>query len=752
MTTSIFFSPPLSLSLTRAKVTCVILQTARLFFFVEPIERAFFFFSFFFFVCGRRCEKKDCWEYSVSTVDVKPRWLACETPPCLFLFSLLRSFPSQIPLFTMILTKDEIQVITLNAKFVHKYADQAFFANELNAAPQRIGDQPFLNFFVRYHRSDAPECYTWTRVRRVVLLEDVIAAAQQRGTVPPSQTPTVEWRGKTMWVCLAVEPVEPTHASASSSPSSSPDVGKKEGEAEEELVMLPQLSNTVPTDEEVLAFCVASANHRPTEKYVDGVLGDAPVVPPVLHVPAAAAAAATITTAAASTTAAAGQAEQPASLNPRLFVPTARQVDLLRQYRKQHFTYHQWVEEEIEQSKALRERYSSIGVAAAPVRTVAYEHEHRAVERRHQRTTAGPASPMGALLGEVEVSQDPLSQSAQTEDLYSALPTQRSAPSSPSALLANSDAPVSPFLPRSILRGRQEQQQQQRSSSCAFANRTSSDNPLSFSQTPHPLTQDPLQMNDLTQNSTTHQDHNGGGSPSVDSLAALSQQQQQHHLSQLRATEDSFFQYVRDEKRSYYLNQLANITLRNRETNAQNRRRGIANERRLERKGNLLESRGLWITDDKERAKQAEDYVKASVSGFSDAQNDEKRAAKNAVVGGAAGESSDTAKSAEDVFVEKFKAYHDAQLISFADCAGDLLSGTDADVELMLQAASATTADSGNNVSGRDGASSAVRVTRRAVRRLLPNRLNTEEASPRSVQAQLVHRSTLRMAKRARGE
>lgn len=656
----------------------------------------------------------------------------------------------------MILTKDEIQVITLNAKFVHKYADQAFFANELNAAPQRIGDQPFLNFFVRYHRSDAPERYTWSRVRRVVLLEDVIAAAQQRGTMPPSQTPTVEWRGKTMWVCLAVEPVEPTHASASSSsPSSSPDVGKKEGEAEEELVMLPQLSNTVPTDEEVLAFCVASANHRPTEKYVDGVLGDAPVVPPVLHAPAgaaAAAAAATTTTVAASTTAAAGQAEQPASLNPRLFVPTARQVDLLRQYRKHHFTYHQWVEEEIEQSKALRERYSSIGVAAAPVRTVAYEHEHRAVERRHQRTTAAPASPMGALLGEVEVSQDPLSQSAQTEDLHSAPPTQRSAPSSPSALLANSDAPVSPFLPRSILRGRQEQQQQQRSSLCAFANRTSSDNPLSFSQTPHPLTQDPLQMNDLTQNSTTHQDHNGGGSPSVDSLAALSQQQQQHHLSQLRATEDSFFQYVRDEKRSYYLNQLANITLRNRETNAQNRRRGIANERRLERKGNLLESRGLWITDDKERAKQAEDYVKASVSGFSDAQNDEKRAAKNAVVGGAAGESSDTAKNAEDVFVEKFKAYHDAQLISFADCAGDLLSGTDADVESMLQAASATTADNGNNVSGRDGASSAVRVTRRAVRRLLPNRLNTEEASPRSVQAQLVHRSTLRMAKRARGE
>ena len=328
----------------------------------------------------------------------------------------------------MILTKDELQVITLNAKFVHKYADQAFFANELNAAPQRIGDQPFLNFFVRYHRSDAPERYTWSRVRRVVLLEDVIAAAQQRGTAPPSQTPTVEWRGKTMWVCLAVEPVEPTHASASSSsPSSSPDVGKKEGEAEEELVMLPQLSNTVPTDEEVLAFCVASANHRPTEKYVDGVLGDAPVVPPVLHAPAgaaAAAAAATTTTVAASTTAAAGQAEQPASLNPRLFVPTARQVDLLRQYRKHHFTYHQWVEEEIEQSKALRERYSSIGVAAAPVRTVAYEHEHRAVERRHQRTTAAPASPMGALLGEVEVSQDPLSQSAQTEDLHSAPPTQ----------------------------------------------------------------------------------------------------------------------------------------------------------------------------------------------------------------------------------------------------------------------------------------------------------------------------------------
>ncbi|KPA77279.1 hypothetical protein ABB37_07172 [Leptomonas pyrrhocoris] len=661
----------------------------------------------------------------------------------------------------MILTKDEIQTITLNAKFVHKYADQVFFVSGVNDAPQRVGDQPFLNFFVRYHHRDAPERYSWSRVRRVLLLSDVNSAAQRTGTAP-----TVEWRGKTIWVCLAVEPVQ-HHTRAASSAAA--------GEVqEEELVMLPQLSNTVPTEEEVLAFCVASANQRPTEKYTDGVLGDAPVAPALLPDTALSDATTTFTataTAAAvdaadgsvmapipaeatTKTPAAAVADAPTSLNPRVFVPTHRQVELLRQYKKQHFTHHQWTEEEIEQSKVLRQRYSSIGVAAAPVRTVAYEHEHRVVERK-QRTaataTAAPASQVRNLLEEVEVTQDPLSehQTARGDDhprthTQHATSSAARTPTSPSATVYLHDAPLSPFLPRSVLR--LQQQQQYRPAATAFADRASSDEQPFSAAMPGAHPSASSYSSQLDASSQTQ---------GAETLSSLSR-----HLSQLRAAEDSFYRYISDEKRSHYLNRLANITLRNSATNAQRRRRGIANERRLERKGNLLESRGLWITDDKERAKQADDYVKTAVSGSSDAQkSDEKRAAKNAVAGSAgAGESSATTSSAEDAFVEKFKAYHDAQRISFADCADDLLSGTDADVESIVQAAAVSAAEaerdaSANGTSDNNGGvSSPVRVGRRAVRRLLPNRLNTEEATPLAVQAQLVHRSTVRMAKRVREE
>lgn len=632
----------------------------------------------------------------------------------------------------MLLTKEAIQTITLNAKFVHKYADQVFFTSELNSAAGRLGDQPFLNFFVRYHHRDAPERYSWSRVRRVVLLEDAIAEAKRNGTAPPCASATIEWRGKTVWICLAVEPVQSSSAMAAE-------------EVEEELVMLPQLSNTVPEEDEVLAFCVSSANLRSTEQYVDGVLGDAPAVPTVLPE-------ATNAVDVDGHGVAGEVAQPPASLNPRIFVPTPRQVELLRQYKKQHFTHHQWVEEEIEASKALRRRYSSIGVAAAPVRTVTYEHEQRVVERKKRPATASPVE-------DVEVTQNPLYVSESDPALltdagtYPTTQTQRSTlsavpPTSPSAVSGN-DTPLSPFLPRGILR----HQQQGRGTATAFAGRVPTDDlvsetllgagsPLSsfsqlnVSQTPPPLTPDLAdQSGDIDDKTSSSQ----GRAPA----SALSQ-----HLSQLRATQDSFYRYISDEKRSHYLNRLANITLRNSETNAQSRRRGIANERRLERKGNLLESRGLWITDDKERAKQAEDYVKSSSSGLSEStKNDDKAASKNAAVGSGTNESSDKARSGEEVFAEKFKAYHAAQRISFATYAeddDDLLAGTDPDVDpLLLQAAAVEP-----NAAG-DGA---VRVTRRAVRRLLPNRLNTEEASPALVQAQLVHRSTLRMAKRGRDE
>ncbi|CAJ1020176.1 hypothetical protein Q4I30_002171 [Leishmania utingensis] len=631
----------------------------------------------------------------------------------------------------MLLTKEEVQTITLNAKSVHKYADQAFFPAEINKAGTHIGDQPFLNFFVRYHHRYAPEQYSWSRVRRVLLLEDVMAA-HNSAMASVVTSPTIEWRSKTFWVCFAVETVQPRSPSSAASNDT----------VEEEIVTLPQLSNTPPTEDEVLAFCVASANQRPTEVYADGVLGEAPAAPAVspatngsLPQPAGGEAA--------------DQAPPPAALDPRLFVPTPRQVELLRQYKKQHLTHHQWTEDEIEESKMLRQRYCNTGVATAPVRTVAYLQHHRVEERKQQQqrrymfgATSSAAATSQAAEGDA-LRGSVVSTAAESTGGYAVTQRQRSPPSAVTS--------TSPFLPRSVLRA-QNHQLHQASAASDLKQRIPADgtssvlllgdsapgflSQVSVSHTPPPEAQTPTSMQS-------------------GSLSALSQ-----HLSQLRAAEESFYQYISDESRSAYLNRLADLTKRNSETNKRNRRRGIANERRLERKGNLLVSCGLWITDDKERASKAEDYVKAQAGDSSSSKkNGESATAASAVAGGgASGDGADTAKSAEDVFVERFKAYYNAQRISFADCAdSDLFaSSSDADIGPLLQATAAPDADTEPDkphlACSAGAATDALRPGRRPGRRLLPNRLRTEENSPALVQAQLVHRSTVRMAKRAREE
>ncbi|KAG5509423.1 hypothetical protein JKF63_06733 [Porcisia hertigi] len=649
----------------------------------------------------------------------------------------------------MLLTKEEVQTITLNAKSVHKYADQAFFPAEISQAGARIGDQSFLNFFVRYHHRHAPERYSWSRVRRVMLLEDLMTR-HKTGAEPLVTSSTIEWRGKTFWVCFAVESVVPGSSSSDASNDSK----------DEEIVMLPQLSNTIPTDDEILAFCVASASQRPTEVYTDGVLDEAPVAPPVL-----------LGAEAVDPTAEQDSATPPAtaSRNLRVYVPTPRQIGLLRQYKKQHLTYHQWTEAEIEESKAQRQRYSTIGVAAAPVRTAAYMQQQRVEESKHQKRAFGTSSSSPATKGlnvvddgHVDLTQESIvNATAESACGYAMTQTQSStrsaiAPTSSTVAATPVVSPLSPFLPRSVLRAQppppQQQQQPPHTVSAASTSNLHSPSKDSFSV---PLLGDDASP-PFSQLSASQAQSPGTQMPSG-SLSSLSQ-----HLSHLREAEESFFHYISDESRSAYLNRLAEITKRNRDTNTRNRRRGIANERRLERKGNLLESCGLWITDDKERASKAEDYVKAQAGESSSTKkNDEGATAAGALAGGdAAGDGADTARRNEDAFVERFKAYYDAQRISFMECAeADLIvDGSDADINSILQAANATSSgtdsacDKTHALSSVGSSTNEMRLGRRPWRRLLPNRLRTEESSPALVQAQLVHRSTVRMAKRERGE
>ncbi|ORC86288.1 uncharacterized protein TM35_000291700, partial [Trypanosoma theileri] len=97
-----------------------------------------------------------------------------------------------------------------------------------------------------------------------------------------------------------------------------------------------------------------------------------------------------------------------------------------------------------------------------------------------------------------------------------------------------------------------------------------------------------------------------GGSQSISS-PVLSQKFLER-WEESKQCEESFYAYVSDERRSAYMSKITRITQQNYELNKRDRLRGIDNEKRLDRKGNLLESGGLWIVDDQRRAQLAHKY------------------------------------------------------------------------------------------------------------------------------------------------
>ncbi|KAH9597877.1 hypothetical protein LSM04_004281 [Trypanosoma melophagium] len=97
-----------------------------------------------------------------------------------------------------------------------------------------------------------------------------------------------------------------------------------------------------------------------------------------------------------------------------------------------------------------------------------------------------------------------------------------------------------------------------------------------------------------------------GGTPSISS-PVLSQKFLER-WEESKQCEDYFYAYVKDERRSAYMSKITRITQQNYELNKRDRLRGIDNEKRLDRKGNLLESGGLWIVDDQRRAQLAHKY------------------------------------------------------------------------------------------------------------------------------------------------
>jgi hypothetical protein len=78
-----------------------------------------------------------------------------------------------------------------------------------------------------------------------------------------------------------------------------------------------------------------------------------------------------------------------------------------------------------------------------------------------------------------------------------------------------------------------------------------------------------------------------------------------------KRNEDLFSKYVSNPDRTMFLSLLATKTKENSLLNAVSIVRGAENEKKLQRKGNLVDSGGLWITNDEERLRTAKAHLDA---------------------------------------------------------------------------------------------------------------------------------------------
>ncbi|RNF25681.1 uncharacterized protein Tco025E_02085 [Trypanosoma conorhini] len=169
------------------------------------------------------------------------------------------------------------------------------------------------------------------------------------------------------------------------------------------------------------------------------------------------------------------------------------------------------------------------------------------------------------------------------------------------------------------------------------------------------------------------------GTP-LESSPLLSQEVLQRWEESKRDAE-SFYAYVSDDNRSAYMTKIAQITLKNYERNKLDRLRGIANEKRLDRRGNLLESGGLWIVDDEVRAQLARRYQieqdgEAGTAGGGDAK---KNATEAPTDDTATRETASPPVSEEDRMVQRFMAWRKTQDFSFASVPDEFMATVDED-------------------------------------------------------------------------
>lgn len=642
------------------------------------------------------------------------------------------------------LSERELAVLTLRAPYIHEHGDRPYFMHETNSVASQLKEPPYLGFFIRYRSTHGEASkYRWSRVSKVVFLED--CARQQQRTSPVSvnggavteerhdgggggsggtrptltiqtecsaananaetkQSNTVVWRNKLFWIALIV-------------------VG------EESPVYLPQVSHRLPTEEEVLQFCAYQSLTNPEEVFSS--------VEPAGNAAAAAAqreggrepqqrphgdsedgGGIGIDSGSGS-----GVGSGPAQGGPadtamtspnivaRTYLPTALQIQKLRDFREERLTRHTWTAEEAEEAAALHAKYSSrtTGAAAAPMATAMVKVQNLQLETRllsqlqqhggggSQTTVAAPA----ALVGSRSLSDHSLPQSSSflSSPLRSpatASSQQLAPPQTPTSATTKRDlrgrlvyTGRSPFLPKRLHQRSSQTGGEQGTPSATMLLMGASqdlmdrglDSQDSLGALPPSAFDGAVPSSQLLPPSSSSPSH---GQTLIDRDTVESWEQE--YAQQL-----SFYEYVSDAQRSGYINKIADITRRNALQNRRNRLAGLEFERKMDRQANFVESAGLWITDDKLRAEKASQYKAAQESeGTGKKEERDRPAAASAVAApGGGGEASgvdgsgseaETKEKAERRLRERqlldmFKQKYASQVIRFDDVPDDWLNG-----------------------------------------------------------------------------
>nr|CCC49072.1 conserved hypothetical protein [Trypanosoma vivax Y486] len=250
-----------------------------------------------------------------------------------------------------------------------------------------------------------------------------------------------------------------------------------------------------------------------------------------------------------------------AHLSPRQMLPNAVEIQHLRAYRLSAIVNRRWTPEDIALAREQNERMGRVGASAAPVRLTVTSMHNMLLES--QLDIASSSRAVGHVAAAME---------RRNSVRFSQCST--SSPMTPTG--------VSPAVGSTQTLSSATQLSGEANVMCSAAAKSTD-----------------------VSSGVTLADLTSGMHPALSSEVI---QESLRRWEESKRDEDRFYAYVSDKDRSAYMKKISRITQQNYEKNKRDRLFGIANEQRLDRKGNLMESRGLWIVDDDLRSQLAKKY------------------------------------------------------------------------------------------------------------------------------------------------